>query len=575
MLLKGKGVSKGIAVGEVFLYKPLELRIDETYISPEQVEETIQKYHACRETARGELQLLQERMGEEQEEKKKIFDAHKDILYDIAMEEEIENLISREYSNLDHAVCRIYDKYSEILSQIEDELMKERCKDIQDVKNRLLRISQGKAQTSLSELKSPVILCAKDLLPSDTASLDREMVLAIATEAGGATSHSAILARSYGIPAVLGVTELMEQVNETETVIVDAANGVIITQPSDEEVSLYREECEKYQCTLEEMKTYRTMIPKTKDGERIKVGLNIGSANDEELGNAAFTDGVGLFRTEFLYMDREQMPGEEEQYQVYKKVLSAFSGKEVILRTLDIGGDKQASCVEMPKEENPFLGLRAIRLCFSRQELFKTQLKAAYRASIHGKLSIMFPMVAGLDDIRRAKAVAAEVKRELDEEKLPYSQDVRIGIMVEIPSIAIMAAEAAKEVDFASIGTNDLCQYLMAVDRLNPDVAAYYQTYHPAMFRLIGHVAEAFRREGKDVSVCGELGGDMLAVPVLLGLGIQKISMGMAVLGEVKKLISGLEMSECKKQGEQIVKFTTAQDAEQYLKKSRNYNDRR
>ncbi len=565
MRLTGHGVSKGFAVGPALLFAQEIANID-GLIRPENERpaELLQYKKSC-EVAKQELLALCNQFEGEHAQQGKIFLAHLEILEDVVMCEEIEAHIQKDGYGAAFAVQTVFEKYAEMLASLDDALLKERCADIQDVKGRLLTICTGKERTNLSALERPVILCAKDLLPSDTATLDRTMVMAIVTEIGGATCHSAILAKSYGIPAVLGVPVLMDQLKDGETIIVNGAEGMVITEPTQEEMLHYQAKREAYLKEQEETLQCRALQPFTQDGQRIHIGLNIGSANEDELQCAAFTDGVGLFRTEFLYMERPQPPTETEQFNVYKKVLEAFDGKEVILRTLDIGGDKQVDCLNLPVESNPFLGLRALRLCFAQKDLMKVQLRAAFRASAYGKLSIMFPMVASMEDIRQAKTVVEEVKQELTEEKLAFSPDVKIGIMVEIPSIAMVADLAAKEVDFASIGTNDLCQYLMAVDRLNPSVAEYYQAYHPAMFRMMGLVATAFAKEGKPVSVCGELGGEPMAVPLLIGLGITKLSMGMASIGEVKKTVTNLQTEQCQKLAKHVQNLPTAQEVERYL----------
>jgi phosphotransferase system enzyme I (PtsI) len=437
---------------------------------------------------------------------------------------------------------------------------------MKDVCTRLLRNCAGIREQSLSVLPKPVIVFAHDLFPSDTASLDREKVLAIVTEVGGPTSHTAIIARSYEIPALLGVPEVLTAVSDGDRVIVDAVEGRLITQPEEEQVGIYQKKRAEFAEHAARTKKYIGIDPVTADGEKIEVELNIGSASVTELQGSKYTTGVGLFRTEFLYMGRETLPSEEEQYTIYRKVLTKFGDRPVTLRTLDIGGDKKLESMELPKEDNPFLGNRALRLCLSHRDLFKTQLRAALRAGTVGNLWIMFPMVGSLDDIRNAKQVLKEVRDDLDRENIPYGKNIKIGIMIEIPSIAMMADLAVKEVDFASIGTNDLCQYLTASDRLNPAVSSYYQSYHPAMFRLIRYVAEEFGKAGKPLCVCGELGGDRLAMPVLLGFGIRRISMGLASVAEVKKIISGLTISRAEKLSEQVCRVETAGDAAEYLK---------
>ncbi|MDR3552590.1 MAG: phosphoenolpyruvate--protein phosphotransferase, partial [Clostridia bacterium] len=447
-----------------------------------------------------------------------------------------------------------------------DPLIRERADDLSDVRTRLLRLWFGVGQKgSLAALDRPVIVAAHDLMPSDTATMARDKVLAIITESGGETSHSAILARSYGIPAILGVEGILSVVHDGETVIADAIAGEVITQPAAQELAKYEKKRTQYLIRAAEIKTYLSAKPVTLDGTHIDIELNIGSAQPRELAGTEFTDGVGLFRTEFLYMGCTALPDEEDQFIAYKAVLQACGKKPVIIRTLDAGGDKQPECLRLLKEDNPFLGLRALRLCFDMMPVFKTQLRALLRASVYGNLWIMFPMVGSLGDIRFAKKIIGEVKMELAAQSIDYDPDIKIGIMVEIPSIAVMADIAAEEVDFASIGTNDLCQYLTAVDRLNPKVAKYYQSYHPAMFRLIGSVTEAFKKQGKPVSVCGEMGGDPIAASILIGLGIRKLSMNLSSVASVKKLITGLNIQKSERMAKTVLGLSTAAQVESFL----------
>ena len=511
------------------------------------------------------MDAIRAKLEVEDPEKAKIFAAHNDILFDDAMDEEIRDAINYDNYSPEWAIHTTYEKFIKILSKAKDEIIRERVADLRDVRSRLIRIWHNVPEKNLSALDKPVVVVAYDLFPSDTATLDRSKVLAIVTEIGGPTSHSAIIARSYEIPAVLGLAGAMESLKDDQEVIVDAITGEIFTDPDAALIATYAKKHEEYLVKAADLKKYRDVTAVTKDGKRIEVELNIGSANATELEGAVCTDGVGLFRTEFLYMGREQLPTEDEQVEIYKKVLNAFGEKPMILRTLDIGGDKQLDCMQLPHEDNPFLGLRALRLCFENMPIFKTQLRAAFRASVVGNLWIMFPMVGSLDDVRRAKAVVEEVKAELSSENIPFSGKVKIGIMVEIPSIAVIADLVAKEVDFCSVGTNDLCQYSTAVDRLNPSVASYYQTYHPAMFRLIGNVIKSFAAEGKPAGVCGEMGGDPLSAAVLLGLGMDRLSMGIASVPSIKKLVTGSEMPKLQALAQKVVNMPTAAEVKAYL----------
>ncbi|MCX7614460.1 MAG: phosphoenolpyruvate--protein phosphotransferase [Clostridiales bacterium] len=566
MKYEGNSVSEGIAVGEVYLYTPFIPRIQEETIPESQTAEEVAQYQTAKERAKRELDKIKNKLEQEKDEKAKIFSAHLDILFDTVMDEDIIFFITNKKYSSSYAVSSIFDKYAKMLDKVADELIRERAADIRDVKNRLLRNLRGIEEKNLSILEKPAIVVAHDLTPSDTATLDRKNVLAIISETGGETSHTAIIAKSYGIPAVLGVKNMMSVLRQDEKVIVDAVKGEIFTEPSAEQIEYYLEEKQKYAENAKKIKEFISVQPVMQDGHNIGVYLNIGSAKPQELEGSVYVDGVGLFRTEFLFLGKEQLPTEEEQFTIYRKVLTTYGEKPVILRTLDIGGDKTVSYMDLPIEENPFLGNRALRLCFSHPEIFKTQLKAAYRASVYGNLWLMLPMVGSLDDIRKAKVFIEEVKTELRQNAIAYSENVKVGIMIEIPSIALIADKAAKEVDFASFGTNDLCQYLTAVDRMNPQISEYYQSYHPAMFRLMGYATEAFAKLGKPVSVCGELGGDLLAPAVLIGLGINKLSMGIGSVARTKKLITHLSFEKAKKLAAAVKEMSTAAEVEQYLK---------
>ncbi len=566
MTYSGIVASEGIAIGEVFHYEPFVPDISEKTIDAVDVDENVKSYEAICDKAKQELQEIIDQMSQSDPDKLKIFSAHMEIVSDIAINEEIRDCIANELYSPDYAINLVYEKYIKVISRSKDPLIRERAADLKDVKLRLLRLWFNVRDTSLSDLKKPVIVVANDLSPSDTATMKRENVLAILTEVGGITSHTAILAKSCGIPAILGIPNIMKVLKPSETVIVDATEGKVLTNPDQNEIDHYTAKKNEFRIKKEEVNRFFSIEPFTADGIRIEIALNIGSSSDHELAHRDYTDGVGLFRTEFLYMKHEYLPTEEEQFEEYKKVLQAYGDKPVIIRTLDVGGDKKLPCLELPKEDNPFLGLRALRLCFDNLHMFKTQLRALYRASIYGNLWIMFPMVGSLEDFRLAKKITEEVKAELAAEGYEYRNDVKIGIMVEIPSIAMMADKVASEVDFASMGTNDLCQYLTAVDRLNPKVAQYYQVYHPALFRVIGNVARAFREQGKSISICGELSGDPLVTPLLIGLGIRKLSMNESSIAAVKKQISVLNMQRAERIAKTVLELETAGEVEAFLK---------
>lgn len=567
MIYKGNAVSNGISTGEVYLYTPFKPSIEEKLIPESETQEYIDRYKKVKDKAKEELESIKCSLEQQDPEKAKIFSAHIDILFDEAMDEDIIDLITYDYFSPEYAIQKVYEKYIKMLSKAKDDIIRERVADLKDVRSRLFRIWFGVEEKNLSVLEKPVIIVAHDLFPSDTATLDRSKVLAIITEIGGATSHSAIIARSYEIPAILGVADAMNILKEGETIIADAVSGKVITEPTPEQIAEYAQKREEYLVKAAELKKYKDVKPVTPDGVRVDITLNIGSADAAELEGSKYTDGVGLFRSEFLYMGRDTLPTEEQQFEIYKKALTEFGTRPVILRTLDIGGDKKLDSMQLPVEENPFLGLRAVRLCFQHIDIFKTQLRAALRAGVYGNMWIMFPMIGSIDDVRKCKQIVGEVKSELDAEGIDYGKDVKIGIMVEIPSIAMIADMVAEEVDFASIGTNDLCQYLTAVDRMNPNVSSYYQTYHPAMFRIIKNVVDAFNKAGKPVSVCGEMGGDPIAAAVLIGMGFRKLSMGIASVAQIKKLVTNISTEMAEGIAETVLNQKTADDVEQFVRK--------
>ena len=565
MIYEGTAVSDGAAIGRVFQYQPYQPEIRHETIAKAQADSCMEKYKCVLIQAEEELKQL---IGgsELDEEEKKIFQAHIDIVQDEEMSREIEDEIRDNLLSPQWAIQEVYERYIQIISKAKNALIRERAADLKDVCQRLIRLWDGGHENPLSSLAGDVIVVAQDLLPSDTAAMKTEYVKAIVTEVGGYTSHMAILARNYGIPAVLGVADIMKNTENGQKIAVDAKDGKVITHLTVDQEKQYQVMREEYLKKISDMRQYLPLVPETLDKTRIEVCLNIGSADKSELELESYTDGVGLFRTEFLYMSKKALPEEEEQFRVYKKIVTMYGERPVIIRTLDIGGDKKLDYLELPREDNPFLGLRALRLCFEMKPIFKTQLRALLRAAVYGNLWIMFPMVGSIGDIRFAKQIVEEVKEELREENISCRTDVKVGIMIEIPSIALMADIAASEVDFASIGTNDLCQYLMAVDRLNPSVAKYYQSFHPAMFRLIRQIVEEFGKQKKPVSVCGEMGGNPQAVALLAGLGVRKFSMNASSLASVKKMISQMDICKAERMARTVLELSTAVQVEEYIK---------
>ncbi len=566
MKLSGIPINSGIAIGRVMRYLPdCGEKGEKARDAAICAEEELDRYRRAAEEVRQELKQLVRQASEEGQAHSDIFYAHVAMLEDKMLNAEIADCITKEHMRASNAVCRVFNRFEAMLRHTGEPLIQERAADLSDIRLRLLQRFSGQPRHDLSKLPGPVVVVAKDLLPSDTATLDRKNVLAIVTEGGSLTSHSAIIACSYGIPAVLGVSGAVSKLRDGETVVVDGVSGCVHTQVAGEEMKRFCLLRDQMLREKERAMGVRNAQPITKDGRRIGVKLNMEALTQDVLDARSCVDGVGLFRTEFLYMDRPEPPSEEEQFQVYRRVAEAFGGKAVTLRTLDLGGDKQAGCLNLPHEENPFLGSRALRLCLSRPELFRTQLRAALRASVYGNLQLMLPMVSSVEDIRAARVVLEQAKTQLRERGQPFQAHIPVGIMVEIPSIALVADLAAREVDFASIGTNDLCQYLMAADRKNPAVATYYRTLHPAMLRLISLVTEAFHRLGKQVSVCGEMGGNPVTALALIGLGVDSLSVGVSALPGIKKMIPSISAHEAKNQMDRLQKQCLTKDIERAL----------
>ena len=564
--LKGTAVSPGIAVGTICVYNPSACAVTEAHFPEAETAQRLAEYETAVSEAKTEIEALIGSMEEEGDDKAEILEAHLEILEDEEMTEEIQTAIAEERLMPDAAVKKVFDKYMELLGGIEDALFQERIADMKDVSGRIVQILHGEKNQDLSQLPGPCIIAAHDLLPSDTAAMDKKKVLGIVAEAGGATSHSAILARSYQIPAILGVPGVLEQAEDGKECILDALEGQVYLNPDEEAKAEFTEKQKRYLADVAEAANYLKQEGALADGTRIDIGLNIGS--DEASEAYAYCDFVGLFRSEFLYMQGDHLPSEEEQYQAYTRVLSHADGRPVTLRTLDIGGDKTLSYYTLPQEENPFLGKRALRLCLSEPELFHTQLRSALRASAKGKLQLMFPMVGTLDDIRNARAALEEAKEALRGEGIPFDEEMKVGIMIEIPAIAEIADLVAQEVDFASIGTNDLTQYLHAADRMNGEITSYYQSLSPAVFRVLRRIITAFTEAGKPVSVCGELGGDPKAAVILAGMGLRKTSMSDSSIAKVKRALCCFTAEEAAQTARDVCAMGTQEEIVQYMDKT-------
>ena len=567
MKYQGCAASRGVAIANIFCYNDQSLSVEEQHLDEALRREEVECYHAAITKAERQLEEVYEHCARHDADKAKIFQAHIDILQDVQVREEVETAILEEGKCAQWAVASVYGIYAEVFAGMEDPIMRERAADLKDVSDRLQRaLLNAPPAVSLADLPENTLLVAHDLIPSQTVTLDSSRVAGIVTEIGGMTSHTAILARSFGIPAVLGIPGILGNVSDGMEAILDCREGILITKPSAEQLSLYRDKQEEFKRVQDYERAFLPMQPVTLDGKRISVNLNIGDPDDTHYRPfLPYVDGVGLFRSEFLYLSRKELPSEDEQYEIYSRTLRYFGTRPVILRTLDIGGDKKTECITIPQEDNPFLGLRALRLCFAMPGLFRTQLRAAFRAAVNGNLWIMFPMVNSIEDIRKAKAFCRDVCDELEREGKAFRRDVPIGIMIETPSIALMAEEAAEECDFCSIGSNDLCQYTMAVDRMSPIVRPYYMSYHPSVLRLINMIIKAFTVRGKTVGICGELGGDPKIVPVLIGMGMEKLSMSPSAVASVKSAICNLDSHKARQLAEKALSCTTEEEVKALL----------
>ena len=533
---KGIAASKGYAIGKVFVQENEEIVITDAKVSDIEAEKA--KLKSALDASREQLEKIKEKAAKEMgEDKAAVFEAHITLLDDPEFTGAMEMEIANNSINTMKAVESVTNTFVAIFDAMEDAYMKERAADIKDVSKRIISNLAGKGGDAFAITEDNTVVVAHDLTPSDTAQLDRTKVIGFMTDIGGRTSHAAIMARTLEIPAVLGLGDITESVKTGDTVILDGITGDVIVNPTEEQIAEYQAKKEKFTAEQEELKKLIDVKTTTKSGKRVEVCGNIGKPEDVLGVIANGGDGVGLFRTEFLYMDRDNAPTEEEQFESYKFVLEKMEGKQVVIRTLDIGGDKTLPYLPLPKEMNPFLGYRAIRLCLDRKELFKVQLRALLRASVYGKLCVMFPMISGLEEFMQAKEVVEECKKELKAEGKEYSDNIQWGIMVEIPAAAVMADELAKHVDFFSIGTNDLIQYTLAADRMSEKVSYLYNPMHPAVLRLIKMTIDGAHKHGKWVGMCGEMAGDEAAIPTLVEYGLDEFSMSATSILTAKKII--------------------------------------
>ncbi|MCL6617232.1 MAG: phosphoenolpyruvate--protein phosphotransferase [Anoxybacillus ayderensis] len=565
--LQGIAASNGIAIAKAYRLEHPDLTVEKQTI--ENPAEQVSRFQQALAKAKEELKAIQAHaLKELGEDKAAIFSAHLLVLSDPELVQAVEQKIEQERVNAEFALHDVASMFIAMFEAMDNEYMKERAADIRDVTKRVLAHLLGVTISNPSMVTEEVVVIAEDLTPSDTAQLNRKYVKGFTTDIGGRTSHSAIMARSMEIPAVVGTKEATATIQNGDIVIIDGLDGEVIVNPTEEIIAQYEQKRAAFAAQKAEWAKLVHEQTTTKDGHHVELAANIGTPNDVEGVLANGAEGIGLYRTEFLYMGRNELPTEEEQFEAYKTVLEKMEGKPVVVRTLDIGGDKELPYLDLPKEMNPFLGFRAIRLCLDMQQMFRTQLRALLRASVYGNLKVMFPMIATLDEFRQAKAILLEEKEKLVAEGVPVSDEIEVGMMVEIPAAAVLADQFAKEVDFFSIGTNDLIQYTMASDRMNERVSYLYQPYNPAILRLIYNVIEAAHKEGKWVGMCGEMAGEQLAVPILLAFGLDEFSMSATSILRVRSQLKKLSKQEAEQVKNHILSLATADEVVRFVKET-------
>ena len=559
---EGAGVSTGSAFGKIHVVRDDLDDVARYRISPSQVPHEIGRFETALIQTRMQILEMQQRIAESIGAKDAaIFDAHLLVVEDRTLIDEVLRKLETDLCNVEWVFQEVATRYAETLNKIDDPYLRERALDIQDVTKRVIRNLQGKAPKTFLGLSEPHILVAHNLTPSDTASMNRERVLGIVTDLGSRTSHTAIMARSLNIPAIVGLHDITAKLETGQYVLVDGTDGLLIVDPTPETLARYAEIESRRARVVAQLKELRETRSTTRDGCHIVLSANIELPEDVDAVAANGAEGIGLYRTEFLYLNRNTLPTEDEQYETYRKVAERVRPDPLIIRTFDLGGDKLApGTVDITDELNPFLGWRAIRFCLENVDIFKMQLRAILRASAVGNVKIMFPMISGLDELRRAVAVLAECKEELHSSKIDIAKQIEVGAMIEIPSAAISASVLAREVDFFSIGTNDLIQYALAVDRVNERIAYLYEPTHPAVLRLLKMIADAAHASDIWVGVCGEMAGDVALIPLLLGLGMDELSASATLVPRVKRAVQSLAIPECQELVEETLKLDTASE---------------
>ena len=566
MRIQGISGSRGVAVGNVYRYIQEEIVIPDYTVADDKVEEEIGKFAAAMAATLKQLDTIRQKALDEMgPEEAAIFEAHMQIAQDPSLSDGIKSLVESSHTNVVAATAQTIETFANIFLGMEDAYMRERGADIKDIGDRLMRNMLGMNPRGLSHISGEVILVAQDLAPSDTASLDKNVVKGIVTAAGGPTSHAAIMARTLEIPAVMGVGDIESFVDGDRAVVL-GTDGIVEMNPSDADWDEYTNQAAAFQEELKRLRESANLEATTTDGHHVELFGNIGKAKDAKNALTMGAQGIGLYRTEFLYMENDELPAEDVQFEEYKKVAQDMKGKPVIIRTMDIGGDKELKCLDLPREMNPFLGYRAIRISLNRPDIFKVQLRALLRASAFGDIHIMYPMIASVEEVKQANAMLDECKEELTAEGKEFNKDIKVGIMIEVPAAAVISPILARYVDFFSIGTNDLCQYTLAVDRMNEAIGSLYQPLHPGVLRLIKHVIDASHEQGKFTGMCGELASDPVATMILLGLGLDEFSMTASSIPLIKNILRSVSKAECEEVANKALTMDTAEEITGYAK---------